>query len=111
MELEIPYLLLSLLSCKGFLKKNESVVIIKCTNGMFELYFNKRFIIFNCDEKNFKRLPYELKDRVGAEVPVNSDKVMTCSTTITFTSNKLKNLLVNSNSHSSYTNQEFSDKK
>ena len=36
---------------------------------------------------------------------------MICSTTIPSTSNTLKNLLVNSNYHSSYTNQELIDKK
>ena len=36
---------------------------------------------------------------------------MICSTTIPSTSNTLKNLLVNSKSHYSYTNQEFNDKK
>ena len=36
---------------------------------------------------------------------------MLCYTTITSTSNTLKNLLVNSNYHSSYTNQELNDKK
>ena len=72
---------------------------------MFEYYFNKGFIIFDCDEKYLKRLPSEVKDRVGAEVTVNSDKVMICSTTIPSTSNTLKNLLVNANSHSSCTNK------
>ena len=37
----IPDLLLDLLSCQGFLKKNESVVILKFSNRMFEYYFNK----------------------------------------------------------------------
>ena len=78
---------------------------------MFEYYFNKGFIIFNCDEKHLKRLPYQVKDRVGAEVTINSDNVMICYTTITSTSDTLKNLLVNSNYHSSYINQEFNDKK
>ena len=62
----IPYMLLHLLSCQGFLKNNESVVILKCPNRIFEYYFNKGFIIFNCDENNLKRLPSEIKDRVCA---------------------------------------------
>ena len=78
---------------------------------MFEYYFNKEFIIFNCDEKKLKWLPSEVKERFGAEVTVNSEKVMIYSTTIPSTSNTLKKFLVNSNSHSSYTNQEFNDKK
>ena len=36
---------------------------------------------------------------------------MICYTTIPSTSNTLKNLLVNSNCHSSYTNKKFNDKK
>ena len=32
----IPDLLLNLLSCHGVLKNNEYVVILKCTNMMFE---------------------------------------------------------------------------
>ena len=78
---------------------------------MFEYYFNKGFIIFDFDEDNLKRLPFKVKDRVGAEVTINSDKFMLCYTTIPSTSNTLKNLLVNSNYHSSYTNQEFMIKK
>ena len=76
---------MNFLSCQGFFKNNDSIVLIKCPNRMFEYYFNKGFIIFDCDEKTLKRLPSEVKDRVGAEVTVNSDKVMICSTTISST--------------------------
>ena len=47
----ITDLLLNSFSCQGFLKNNESVVILKCPHRMFEYYFNNGFIIFNCDEK------------------------------------------------------------
>ena len=45
----IPYLLLIFLSCHGFSKNSESVVILKCPHRMSEYYFNKGFIIFECD--------------------------------------------------------------
>ena len=61
--------------------------------------------------KKILKIPSLVKDRVGAEVSVNSDLVMLCYTTIPSNSNTLKNLLVNSNYHWSYTNQEFNDKK
>ena len=51
---EISDLLLNLLSCQGFLKNNESAVILKFPHRMFEYYFNKDFIIFNCDENSLK---------------------------------------------------------
>ena len=40
----IPDLILNLLSCHGFLKNNDYVIILKCPNGMSEYYFNKGFI-------------------------------------------------------------------
>ena len=46
----IPDLLLNLLSCHGFLKNNDSVVILKCPNRMSEYYFNKGFVIFEFNE-------------------------------------------------------------
>ena len=101
----IPDLLMILLSCHGFLKNNDSIVILKCHNSIFEYYFNKGFNIFDCDENNLQRLPYEVKDRVGAEVTDNSDRVMICSTTIPSTSNTHKNLSADLIYHSSYTNK------
>ena len=77
---------------------------------MSEYYFNKGFVVFECDEEHFKKLPSEVKDRVGAEAAVDIDLVMLRFTTITSTSNTLKNLIVNSNYHSSYTTQEFNTK-
>ena len=37
----IPYILLNFLSCQGFLKNNEYVVIIKCPHRMSEYYLKK----------------------------------------------------------------------
>ena len=37
-------LLLNLLSYHGFIKNNDSFVILKCPNRMSEYYFNKGFI-------------------------------------------------------------------
>ena len=105
MGIGIPDLLLNLLSCHVFLNNNESVVILKFPNRMSEYYFNKGFVIFECDEEHLKKLPSEVKDRVGAEVTVDTYLVMICFTTIPSTSNTLKNFLVNSNYHSSYTTQ------
>ena len=48
----ITDLLLNLLSCQGFLRNNESVVILKCPNRMSEYHFNKGLVIFECDEEH-----------------------------------------------------------
>ena len=53
----------------------------------------------------------KVKDRFGAELAVNTDLVMLCFTTIPYTSNTLKNLLINSNYHSSYSTQELNTQK
>ena len=90
----IPDLLLNLLSCQGFFKNNESVVILKFPHRMSECYFNKWFIIFDCDEDNLKRLPSKVKDRVGAEVTINPDKVMLCYTNKFFSVFEVEVMLV-----------------
>ena len=46
----IPDLLLNMLLCHGFLKNNDSVVILKFPNRMSEYYFNKGFVDLICDE-------------------------------------------------------------
>ena len=95
----------------GILNNNESIVILKCPNRMSQYYFNKGFIQLTCDEDHLKTLPVRVKDRVGAEVRVNSDLVMLCYTTITSTSNTLKNLYISKDYHSSYSTDNFDNKK
>ena len=46
-EIAIPDLLLNMLSCHGFLKNNDSVVILKFPNRMSEYYFSKGFVDYN----------------------------------------------------------------
>ena len=89
-----PDILLNMLSCHGFLKYNDSIVILKCPNRMSEHYFNKGFIEFTCDEDNLNELTLLVNQIVGAEVKVNSDLVMLYKTTIISTSNTLKNLVI-----------------
>ena len=103
----IPDIFMNMLSCQGFLNNNDSIVILKCPNRMSQYYFNKGFIQLTCDEDHLKTLPVRVKDRVGAELKVNSDLVMLCYTTITSTSNTLKNLVISSNYHSSYSTEKF----
>ena len=81
----IPDILLNTLSCQVFLNNNEYIVILKCPNRMSDYYFNKGFIQLTRDEDHLKTLPVWIKDRVGAELKVNSDLVMLCYTIITST--------------------------
>ena len=59
----------------------------------------------------FGKLQNEAKDIIHAEDKENSDKFMTCTTTISSTSNTLQNLVVNRIFHSSYIQRESNDKK
>ena len=56
------------------------------------------------------KLPLLVQQRVGAEPKANSDLVMLCKTAIISTSNTLKNLLISSNYHSSYSTEKFNYK-
>ena len=57
----IPYILLNMLSCHGFLKIDDSIVILKCPNIMSEYYFNKGFFELICDEDQIKKLTLMVK--------------------------------------------------
>ena len=78
---------------------------------MSQYYFNKGFIQLTCDEDHFKKLPFKVKDRVGAEVKVNTDLVMLCHATITSTSYTLKNLYISRDYHLSYSTDNYNNQK
>ena len=63
------------------------------------------------DEDRLKILPVRVKDRVDAELKVNSDLVMLFYTTITSTSNTLKNLFISKDYNSSYSTDNFNNQK
>ena len=107
----IPDLLMNLMSCRRFLKNINTFVILKYTKRMLEYYFSKGFKLFERNTNNLAKLPNGVKHRIHAEETDNSDKVMTCTTTIPSTSNTLKNLAVNEGFHSSYIQTELNDKK
>ena len=102
MGIGISDLLMNFMSCHGFLKNKYYVFILKYPKRMFEYVFLKGFIHFDCNKSNLEKVPSEVKERIYAEVTDNPDKVMICSTTISSTSKKLKNLLVDASFNSSY---------
>ena len=106
----IPDLLMNLMSCHGFLKNVNYVVILNFPKRMLEYYFSKGFTILEWNDNNLEKLPNDVKQRIHAEKTDNWDKFMTSINTITFTSNTLKNLVVNKSVHSSYIQTEFNDK-
>ena len=98
----IPDLFMNLMSCHGFFKKINFVVILKCPKRILEYYFWKVFTLFECNTINLEKLPNEVKYRIHAEDAENDEKVIICSTTISSTSNILKKLVVNTSFHSFY---------
>ena len=60
-------------------------------------------------QRAFEKNPVLVKERVGAVLSENTDLVMQCSTTITFTSNTLKNLYIGTQYHSLYSTNIYSD--
>ena len=74
-------------------------MILKGPNRISQYYFNKGLIQLKCDEDHFKEPPVKVKERVGAELKVNTDLVMLCHTTITSTSYIQKNLYISRDYH------------
>ena len=62
----IPYLLMILMSCHGFLRNTNSVVILKCTKRMLEYYFSKGFTILECTYNNLAKSPNDVIQRTNA---------------------------------------------
>ena len=56
-----------------------------------------------------KKIYDSVKERVGAVLTKNTDLVMLCSTTITYTSSTLKNLYIGTQYHSLYSTDNYSD--
>ena len=102
---------MNMLSCQGFINNNKSIVILKCPNRMSQYYFNKGFIQLPCDKDHSKKIPKNVKERVGADSEVNTNLVMLCHTTITSTSSTLKNLYIGKDYHSFYSTDNYNDHK
>ena len=111
MGIGIPNLLMNLISCHGFLKNKDPIIVLKAPKSIFEYYFSKGFTYFDCTIINLEKLPIEVKQIIHAKYTDNSDKVMVCYTTIPSTSNKLNNLAVNTSFNYSYIQKEFNDRK
>ena len=107
----IPDRFLNMLWCHGRLNNNDSIVILKCPNRISEYYLKKGFIELTRDEDHLNKPPLLAKQRVRAEVEVNSDLVMLCKTTLIPTSNTLKNLVISSYYHSSYSTEKLNTEK
>ena len=93
-----------------FLKNINYVVILKFTKRLLEYYFSKGFTTLECNVNNLAKLPNLVKQIINTEETDNSDKVMACISTISFTSNTLKDLVENKSFHYSYIQTEFNDK-
>ena len=102
---------MNLMSCHGFLKNINSVVILKFPKRMLEYYFSKGFAILEYNDNNLAILTNEGKKIIHVEETNNSDKVMTYINTIHSKTDTLKNLVVNKILYSFYIQIEFNDKK
>ena len=61
MGIGITYLLMNLMSCHGFVKDKNPVVIFKFSKRMLEYYFSKRFTLFDCNTNNLEKITNEVK--------------------------------------------------
>ena len=111
MGIGIQYLLIKLLSCHGFTKNIESILLLKCPKIILEYYSSKGFGILECNSNHLKKVLNLVKQRINAEETHDSNYVMTCITTIPYISNNLKKLLLHSSLHSSFFNTKYNDKE
>ena len=82
--IRIPDLLMNLMSCRGFLKNINYVVILKCPKNILEYCFSKGFAILECNDNSLAKLPNDEKQRIHTEGTYSSYKVIICINTITY---------------------------
>ena len=59
----IPYLLMNLMSCRGFLKNIDSVAVLKCPKRILEYYLSKEFTILEYNDNNSEKLQNGVKKK------------------------------------------------
>ena len=65
---------MNLMSCRGFLKNINYVVILKCPKSNLEYYLSKGFTILECNDNNLEKIPNEVKQIIHVEETDNSTK-------------------------------------
>ena len=64
LNIGIPYLLMNLIFCHGFLKNMNTVVILKFLKRVLEYYFSKGFTILEWNDNNLEKIPKEVEQRI-----------------------------------------------
>ena len=98
----IPYLLMNLLQCHGFMNNINSTVILLCTSRIQERYFSKGLVMLKLNSNNLTRIVNKEKERIYAMDMNDSDYVMTCTKEIPFISKIFKKLFLQSDFYSTY---------
>ena len=70
----IPYLLMKLMSCHGFSKNINSVVILKFPKKMLTYNFSEIFTILECNVHHLEKPTNEVKQRIRAEKEIIQKK-------------------------------------
>ena len=63
--IDIPYLLMNLISCHGFMKNTNSTVILVCRSWLVNYYIKRGFVIIEHNSKHLISVPNEVKQCIN----------------------------------------------
>ena len=90
----IKELLLNLVSCHGFTKKQNSTVIFNCQTCLVTNYLSKGFSIIEQNTENFILLQNDVKLRTNLTYQLDTDYVMVKNKEISAVENIIKKLYI-----------------
>ena len=91
--IEIPELLLKLVSCHGFKKKPNSTVILNSWSCLVNNYLEKGFYIIEKDSNQLSFLPNDVKLRINLIDQMDTDFFMSKNKAISSVANTIKNCI------------------
>ena len=111
LSIGIPELLPNLLSCRVFVKKQNSTVILTCQCRLINNCLAKLFYIIEKGTKQLSLLPNDVKLRTNLNNQLDTDFVTTKNKAISAVANTNKQLHIQKDMHMIYKQDFYNDKQ
>ena len=109
--ISIPELLLNIVSCRVFMKKPNSAVILNYQTRLITKYLSKGLSIIEQNTKQLSLLPNSLKLKIDLIDQLDTDYAMVKNKAIYDVANTIKQLHIQKNMHITYKQDFFKNKE
>ena len=102
LSIGIPELLLDLVSCHGFMKKQNSTVMLNCRTRLINNYLSKGSSVIEQGTNQLIFLPNDVRLRINMNNQLDTDYVMVKNKAISAVANTIKQLHIQKDMHIIY---------